>query len=259
MKLVKILIVFVLGLTLGALGGGYFGYHVGAVNPAIKRAPSAGIVAVQQEHTPTNKETPVPASQGEVTETPPVTSGTPVQNMQNKVPETEKLEEYTISPNDNSQIMWVGYKTVLGQELSMEGGFANFEGKITTDGKNPDKSLVEVIVDMKSLFSSNTILTSVLKTETFFKVSDFPQARFVSTKIEPAPNGYIVTGNFTLKGATVGIQFPAVIEKRAGGVYTSAEFKLDRKLWDVGYDSYEDSIILKDVVISFEILAEPKK
>ena len=106
-------------------------------------------------------------------------------------------------------------------------------------------------------FSESTILTTVLKTDIFFNVAQHPEARFASTKIEPAENGYLVTGNFTMKGVTQGVQFPAVIERRPEGVFVKAEFTIDRKLWDVGYDQYEDSVVLKEVVISFEILAEP--
>ena len=155
--------------------------------------------------------------------------------------------------------MWLGYKTVLGQKISMEGGFANFSGKITAEAEDPNKSFVEVAVDTKSLFSESSILTTVLKTDIFFDVAKYPEAKFVSTKIEPAANGYLVTGNFTIKDATQGIQFPAVIERRPEGVFVKAEFTIDRKLWNVGYDAYEDSVILNEVVVSFEVLAEAAK
>ncbi len=287
MKFIKIVLVFIVGAALGAAGGGYLGYHIGATNQAIKYAPAAGIVPVQQERPPVKKSEPVsvPAPQqapalepadsntpvGVTSPAPPETSVTasPPQPAVSEAPaetpaaaapaESGKAEEYVISPNDYSQVMWVGYKEVAGMKMSMEGGFANFEGKLTVGDNDPNNSFVEVLVDMKSIFSSNSILTTVLKSEAFFQVAEFPQARFASTKIEPADTGYMVTGNFTMKGVTQGIQFPAVIERRDGGVYAKAEFKIDRKQWNVGYDAYEDSIILNEVVISFEILAEPAK
>ncbi len=278
MKFIKILLIFALGGVAGLGVGGYLGYHVGSTNQAIKYAPAVGMVPVQEEHRPAQIPAPKPAADA-VPEpapvaTPPVTEELPAaapDNVPADVPPTAPaevtaaepavagggVEEFNITPNDQSQIMWVGYKEVAGVQMSMEGGFANFQGKLTVEANDAAKSFVEVLVDMKSIFSSNSILTTVLKSEAFFKTSEFPQARFASTKIEPSDNGYMVTGNFTMKGVTQGIQFPAVIERRDNGVYAKAEFKVDRKMWDVGYDNYEDSLILKEVVISFEILAEP--
>ncbi|OQB99994.1 MAG: hypothetical protein BWX80_03511 [Candidatus Hydrogenedentes bacterium ADurb.Bin101] len=278
MKFIKILLIFCLGAAAGLCGGGYLGYHVGSTNQAIKYAPAAGMVPVQEEHRPVRETMPQApanapdepvAAKPEVTETPvvepvvtePAATETPVAEPaaapQAAPAAAGGIEEFLITPNDASQIMWVGYKEVATVQMSMEGGFANFEGKLTVEDNDPAKSFVEVLVDMKSIFSSNSILTTVLKSEAFFKTSEFAQARFASTKIEPADNGYVVTGNFTMKGVTQGVQFPAVIERRDNGVFAKAEFKVDRKMWDVGYDNYEDSLILKDVVISFEILAEP--
>ncbi len=157
----------------------------------------------------------------------------------------------------DSFIEWVGYKTLLGQRISMEGGFANFEGTLVVVDENPDESYVEVIVDMNAIFSENTILTTVLKSDIFFDVDNHKTARFASTKIEETDDGYLVTGNFTVRGITRGIQFPAVIERRGNNVFAAAEFTIDRKQWNVGYDQYEDSVILTEVVVAFEILAEP--
>ena len=264
MKFVKAFVIFVLGVAIGVAGGGYFGYHIGASDLRVETAPTATVIPVQQETHHTQAPAPAPAA----TEAPatPEAAVEPPANTPAVAPGPEapapqeaaagKIEEFILSPNDASQIMWLGYKTVLGQKISMEGGFANFSGKITAEGDDPNKSFVEVVVDTKSIFSENSILTTVLKTDIFFDIANHPEAKFVSTKIEPAANGYLVTGNFTMKGVAQGIQFPAVIERRPEGVFVKAEFTIDRKLWNVGYDAYEDSVILNEVVISFEVLAE---
>lgn len=268
MKFLKAFIILALGVAVGAAGGGYFGYHIGKTDHRIDTAPSATVIPVQQE-THQAQAPAAPAAPASAPETAPAApSETPVNTpavepapQPSAQPEaaTAKIEEFNILPNDQSQIMWLGYKTVLGQEISMEGGFANFSGKITVEGEDPNKSFVEVVVDMKSIFSESSILTTVLKTDIFFDIAKYPEAKFVSTKVEPAANGYLVTGNFTVKGITQGIQFPAVIERRPEGAFAKAEFTVDRKLWNVGYDEYEDSVILNKVVISFEVLAEAAK
>lgn len=262
MKFAKTILIFLVGATLGLACGGYLGYHIGATNRAIDTAPRAGVIAVQEERRPAPTPQPIPTTSNDTlaanqNQEVPLQQEVPPSTPEPVAP--SKMEEFLITPNDDSQIMWVGYKQVAGVKMSMEGGFANFEGKITVEDSNPDKSFVEVNVDMKSVFSSNSILTTVLKSDVFFDVQKFPQARFVSTQVQPAENGYLVTGNFTLKGVTHGIQFPATIERRGENAYVKAEFVIDRKQWDVGYDSYEDSVILNEVVVSFELLAEPAK
>lgn len=263
MNTAKLLLIFVVGVAVGVVGGGFVGYTVGSSNRAIDRAPTATVLEPQEERErrpPRTERQPEEESPAE--EEAVEVAGTPDDEPDAPAPEPEPaaagvVEEYAIRPNMESDIMWVGYKRLLGQRLSMEGGFANFEGTIVVEDEDPDESYVEVIVDMTSVFSENAILTTVLRSDAFFDVDNHKTARFVSTTIEPAEEGYLVTGNFTLRGVTHGIQFPAVIERRGDKVYVSAEFTIDRKRWDVGYDAYEESVILNEVVISFEIMAEP--
>ena len=235
----KIAFAFVLGGILGLAVGGFLGYEVGSSDPRIDTAPAVGVVATQDVVRPK----PAAATETAAETVPAATPG--------------GTEEYVISPNDESELMWVGYKTVLGVEMSMEGGFANFNGSLSVVNNSPDESFVDFTVDINSIFSVNNILTGVLKGDQFFDVAKFPEAKFESTKIEATADGYMITGNFTLHGVTQGVQFPAKIERRGENVYVEAEFKINRKQWSVGYDSFEDALILEEVVISFKMLAEP--
>jgi len=242
----NIVIAFVLGGIIGAAGGGYLGYKMGSVDPRYDTATK-----VESGEANVIKR---PVESTAKTETPAV-----AENTIEATPEVAKgdTEGFAITPNDASEIMWVGYKTVLGQKMSMKGGFANFSGKIVVKDNSPDESYVDVAIDIKSLFSESNILTGVLKTEIFFDAANYPEAKFESSKIEPTADGYLVTGNLTMRGATKGIQFPAKIERQGDNVYVEAEFKINRKDWNIGYDAYEDAIVLEDVVLSFKILAEP--
>lgn len=263
MNYAKAAVIFVAGAAVGVLAGGYAGFTLGSTNRAIDRAPTASVIEVQPERERPTRRTPPDAEPPDVVEEPEVVDPDETPDVPD-VPEPEPeapvagvVEEYAIRPNMESDIMWVGYKRLLGQRLSMEGGFANFEGTIVIEDEDPDESYVEVIVDTTAIFSENTILTTVLRSDVFFDVENHKTARFISTKIEEEGDGYLVTGNFTLRGVTHGIQFPAVIERRGDNIYAAAEFTIDRKRWDIGYDMWEDSVILNEVVVSFEILAEP--
>ncbi|MCK5863175.1 MAG: hypothetical protein KAH38_11870, partial [Candidatus Hydrogenedentes bacterium] len=45
-------------------------------------------------------------------------------------------------------------------------------------------------------------------------------------------------------------------ERQGDNVYIEAEFKINRKQWNIGYDSFKDALILEDVVVSLKMLAE---
>jgi polyisoprenoid-binding protein YceI len=241
-----VLIAFVLGGIFGVMAGGYVGYKLATVNNSIDTADKvvvgdAGVVTRPTESVDTAA-------------TPPDTAAAPADAAPAAAGGTEA---FVISPNDTSELMWVGYKNVLGQRLSMEGGFANFNGEVVVKDNSPAESYVDVTVDINSIFSESNILTGVLKKEMFFDAANHPEAKFQSTKIEPADDGYMVSGNFTMRGVTKGVQFPAKIVRQGENVYVEAEFKINRKDWNVGYDSYEDAVVLEEVVVSFKMLAEP--
>ena len=243
----KVLVAFVLGGILGVMAGGYAGYKLGSVDNSLDTADetvvSDAAVVVRPPKQEDTAATPANTDAAPADATPAAAGGT---------------EAFVISPNDTSELMWVGYKSVLGQRLSMEGGFANFNGEVVVKDNSPAESYVDVTVDINSIFSESSILTTVLKKEMFFDAANHPEAKFQSTKIEPADDGgYLITGNFTMRGVTKGVQFPAKIVRQGENVYVEAEFKINRKDWNVGYDAYEDAVVLEEVVVSFKMLAEP--
>lgn len=279
MKVFKFSVVFfVLGAVAGICGGGYLGYKIGSVDNSIDHATTATVVPVQEITKTKPKTTPKPTEVAPaITEEAPAEEApaeTPVEEAPAEAPAdeapveetpTEEVvatsgseENFVIGDNDDSFIEWVGYKSLLGKRLSMKGGFMEFGGTITVVDDSPDESAVELTIDLTELYSENVILTRVLKAEFFFAVDEYPTAEFVSSKVEPLDDGkFMVTGNLTMRGTTVGIQFPAVIERRGDKAYAAAEFTIDRKHWNVGYEEYDGYLIHNEVVVSFEILADP--
>jgi len=294
MKSLKVAVVFfIIGAVCGTLGGGYMGYKIGSADNSIDRAPVATVVPVQEINrnkpkrapqtqpaataaTEENAVAPVEA----VTEAPAVTAQetvaaenqateavvetadeTPAAATAEETDASASTETFTIhadEDSDNSVIEWVGYKSLMNQRLSMKGGFMHFDGEITVVDNAPDESYVELTIDLEQIFSENVILTKVLKGEFFFDVAHYPTAHFISSKVEPMDDGkFMVTGNLTMHDTTVGVQFPAVIERRGDKAYAAGEFAIDRTHWNIGYEKFEDFLILNEVFVSFEILADP--
>jgi polyisoprenoid-binding protein YceI len=164
------------------------------------------------------------------------------------------VKTYVISPNDDSYLEFTGYK-VTG---SQAGGFANFSGEVTVTGGDLTTTQVTVEVDLGSVFTKSGTLTETLKGSDFFEVATFPKAKFTSTEIQVDGDGYKVIGDFDLHGHTKKIGFPATITMDGDNLRATAEFSIDRNLWEISYDGVTDDAIRDDVLLNFEILAEPK-
>ncbi len=88
------------------------------------------------------------------------------------------------------------------------------------------------------------VLIKHLKSEDFFNVKLYPEATFTITSVEPitsAAEGAIeganvlVTGDFSLIGATHPLTFPAKISFEDNAFSAEAIFKLDRTQWGMNY------------------------
>jgi polyisoprenoid-binding protein YceI len=89
-------------------------------------------------------------------------------------------------------------------------GFSNYHGRFNTvsgdlnfDPKDPQKSKVNITIDIASIDTNHAELEGKLKGADWFDAAKFPTATFTSTKVEKlsATTGK-VTGDLTLHGVT---------------------------------------------------------
>ena len=155
----------------------------------------------------------------------------------------------------NSSIEFVGAK-VTGKH---DGKFNEFSGKVDLVDGDPTKGSVTVTIDMTAFETDTEKLTGHLKSEDFFDIEKFPQAKFTSTKIaKGAKDGeYEVTGNLELHGVTKSITFPAKIDPGKEGVSVSAEFGINRKDFEINYPGMKDDLIKDEVLIKLKL--DPKQ
>lgn len=93
-----------------------------------------------------------------------------------------------------------------------------------------------------------------LRSDDFFHAEAHPEARFVSTTIEPAEGGdYKVTGDFSLRGVTNTISFPAKIDMSEGKLNAHARFDINRSDWGVEYKGAADNLIREEVVLDIKL------
>ena len=101
------------------------------------------------------------------------------------------------------KISHLGYSWLYGR-------FNDFEGEFSYDEANPSASKISVSIDTTSVDSNHAERDKHLKGKDFLEVGKYPEATFVSTRVEDKGNGKAaVHGDFTLRGVTKSIVIDA--------------------------------------------------
>ncbi len=114
---------------------------------------------------------------------------------------TAQAEDYVIDTKGmhafiGFKVKHLGYSWLLGR-------FNKFDGTFSYDEKNPEKSKVQINIDVASLDSNHAERDKHLHSKDFFDVDKYPKASFVSTGYINKGNGKgILRGKFTLRGVT---------------------------------------------------------
>ena len=83
------------------------------------------------------------------------------------------------------------------------GRFNALDGKLEFDAKAPEKSKLNITVNMNTVDTNNDTLESELKDKDWFDTAKYPTATFTSTKVEKLSDSKgKVTGDLTLHGVT---------------------------------------------------------
>lgn len=138
--------------------------------------------------------------------------------------------DYRIDPSHSV----IGF-SIRHFELSLvRGRFKDFTGTIHYDA-DVTKSSVEFTAKVESIDTGVTGRDNHLRTADFFDVAKFPEMTFKSTKVEKKGNGYVLHGDFTLKGVTKQISLPfhvigAIKDNRGNTRFgVAAETKINRR------------------------------
>lgn len=87
-----------------------------------------------------------------------------------------------------------------------KGSFKDISGTILYDEKDPSKSSVEVAIKTASINTNNENRDKHLRSADFFDAEKYPEMSFKSKRIEGKGNGYIATGDLTIRGVTKEVQ-----------------------------------------------------
>jgi polyisoprenoid-binding protein YceI len=83
------------------------------------------------------------------------------------------------------------------------GAFSKVDGEFSVDRDNPVASSASLTIDTSSIYTGFEARDKHLRSPDFFNVQEFPEMKFVSTKVERTGEKTAkVTGNLTLLGVT---------------------------------------------------------
>jgi polyisoprenoid-binding protein YceI len=103
----------------------------------------------------------------------------------------------------NFKIKHLGYSWLTGR-------FDKFDGKFSYDPANVSASNIEVNIDTSSVNSNHAKRDKHLRSDDFLDVSEFANAKFVSTSVTEKADGQLaVTGTLTLHGVSKTITIDA--------------------------------------------------
>jgi len=86
----------------------------------------------------------------------------------------------------------------------VRGNFETFSGAVVVAEDGTPSVTAEIAID--SVHSGNEQRDGHVKSADFFDVEKYPTATFVSTGVRADGNGYVLDGDFTLKGVTKPVQ-----------------------------------------------------
>lgn len=158
---------------------------------------------------------------------------------------------------ENTTVQWTGSKPTGSKH---DGGFKTLSGTATV--ADEELLAMEATIQIASMWSDNDKLTKHLLNADFFESQTYPESKFVSTEIreataeekagETADATHWVTGNFTLKGTTKSITFPATIKADGEAYQLDAEFDINRGQFGMDY-GLADAAIRDEVVVRLKI------
>jgi polyisoprenoid-binding protein YceI len=124
----------------------------------------------------------------------------------------------------------------------VEGRFKDFKGTVNFDDKDVTKSNVTFTAQIASVDTGVDARNAHLRTPDFFDAAQFPEMKFVSTKVEKkGKDKYILFGDLTIKGVTKSVSFPftltGAVKDPWGGTRfgINAETVINRRNYGITY------------------------
>ena len=166
-----------------------------------------------------------------------------------------------VASAEKSSIVWDAAKVTGTHQgnINLSSGSLDFNGDLLVGG--------EFTVDMTSINTTDLEgewkdkLDGHLKSDDFFGVENFSTSKFVITNAKNVSAGsYEITGDFTIKGITQSVTFPAKVDSSTS--IATAKITLDRSKFNIRYgsnsffDNLGDKAIYDEFTLTIKIVGE---
>ncbi len=141
---------------------------------------------------------------------------------------------------NESMLTWYASRIASDEHsgsVGIQEGFLNVDAQENVTG--------EFVVDMNAITESknNETFLEQVRSNDFFGIYTFPEARFVITDVQelrPATEGttFTVTGDLTIKDVTSPISFETTaVRNDSDKIFMISTFEIDRNTWGVSFES----------------------
>ena len=162
------------------------------------------------------------------------------------------LSGFQFQSNENVYHLDSGH-TYIGFDVErflvgeVTGRFNDFSGSVNMTNGDLTSIKINATIQTKSLDTNNETRDNHLKGEMWLNVSEYPQIKLVSTEIKKTADGFLMSGNLTIKEVTNQINFPLIVKgpfkdptkKVALGL--SADLVINRFDYDIKFNQKMDN------------------
>lgn len=149
---------------------------------------------------------------------------------------------------------------------NVPGSITGISGTVHFDDKDVTKSSIDVTIKVTTINTGNEGRDRDLRSPNFFDTDKYPEAKFVSKRIEKRGDNYVAIGDLTLKDVTKQIELPFELAKNntpAGpAIGVSASTTINRKDYHINYNRVMDSggaVVSDEVKLEIDLEAKPPR
>jgi polyisoprenoid-binding protein YceI len=180
---------------------------------------------------------------------PRVVSALTLAGLLSPVAAAAEARRYVIDP-DKSQIRF----HATSRFMDADGRFGRVGGEVTVDDARPESAAGEVDVDVASIDTGIGLRDRHLRSDDFFDVARYPRATFVLAGVRREGEGFVATGDLTIRGVTRRLSVPVRVTLGPAAVRVTGELTLDRRQFGVAYQSRLNPVGDR-VAVSFDLQA----
>jgi polyisoprenoid-binding protein YceI len=149
---------------------------------------------------------------------------------------------------------------------NVPGSITGISGTVNFDDKDATKSSIEAIIKVTTINTGNENRDRDLRGPNFFDTDKFPEAKFVSKRIEKRGDNYVAIGDLTIKDVTKEIELPFELSKgqtpNGTAIGVSASITINRKDYNINYSRMMDNggaVVSDNVKLEINLEAKPPR